>query len=89
MKVGVDTDGTMWLGRSDNWYVFRFRPVDGGEIRYSPHYYPGGAMQVVDKLEKGKEYICEVSYGYGDDYSSEDYYSSGQWFLPRRIYVQP
>lgn len=87
VKVGVDTDGTKWLGRRDNWYEFRFRPVDGGETRYSPRYYPGEAMQVVDKLEKGKEYICEVSYGYGVDNSSEDYYSSGKWFLPRRIYV--
>lgn len=89
IKVQADGDDIIWdekWGAGIYWYIFRFRPVGGGETWYSARLW-GDWVDVLDRMEKGKEYICDISYGYGEAFEDVDEHEA--WFLPRRIYVQP
>lgn len=43
-------------------------------------------MDILDDLEKGMEYVCEISYG-REGLTDVDEYK--EWYLPRRVYIQP
>ena len=86
LKVGLDADDISWMPGWEEWYVFRFRPVGGGQTRYSACCIPGGELDILDDLEKGREYVCDISYGL-EGFEDLDEYKA--WFLPRRVYIQP
>lgn len=52
--------------------------------RYSICCFPGGERDILDDLEKGKEYVCEISYG-REGITDVDEYK--EWYLPGCVYI--
>lgn len=88
VKARVADDNLSWSHfyvPGEIWYVLQFRPVGGGEAVYSICL-QNGMEKTTNILKPGKEYICDISYDYGEDFEWDEI---GEWYLPRRIYVQP
>ncbi len=88
VRARLVDDGLSWrtyTAPDETWYVIRFRPVGGGKEMY-PFFLQNGMEKTSTILMPGAEYIYDISY-YIEVFDDGD--AIKEWYLPKRIYVQP